>query len=241
MLPPQSSPSPGVPSLPSAEDLIIQLARLMYAYLHYFFSLKKHRYPERTPIFYRFRLVPCYLRSDVVAKFSSLDFSLCLSAPCERFFFWAHGRVHPAGPNAPWKDSENATNAPSFRLWVHLGCSLGAGRVHLYQTRSQHFGVDTSKGPITVALDVFVVVADPLFVSIPKGDEAPVIAKLDYLFASRITQFLQAPVYEQKLPAWVQYIFPPMGEHLLVGDILSLYTLIAQDRDDTLSSSRRHG
>ena len=135
-----------------------------------------------------------------------------------------------------------------------------------------------------MALAVFVVVADPLFVSIPKGDEAPVIAKLDYLtdivpsisrlrqklntaliasadainaiktasssisqevldylFAIRITQFLQAPVYEQKLPAWVQYIFPPMGEHLLVGDILSLYTLIAQDRDDTLSSSRRHG
>lgn len=63
-------------------------------------------------------------------------------------------------PNAPWKDSENATNAPSFRLWVHLGCNLGAGRVHLYQTRSQHFGVDTSEDPITVALDVFVVVAD---------------------------------------------------------------------------------
>jgi len=113
---------------------------------------------------------------------------------------------------------------------------------------------------------------DPLFVSIPKGDEAPVIAKLDYLadivpsisrlrqklntaliasadainaiktassgisqevldylFASRITQFLQAPVFEQKLPAWVQYIFPPMGEHLLVGDILSTKTILESE------------
>ena len=50
-------------------------------------------------------------------------------------------------PNAPWKDSENATNAPSFRLWVHLRCNLGAGRVHLYQTRSQHFRINLNDSP----------------------------------------------------------------------------------------------
>ena len=63
-------------------------------------------------------------------------------------------------PNAPWKDSENATNAPSFRLWVHLRCNLGAGRVHLYQTRSQHFGVHAHKFPIRLRANVFGVVTD---------------------------------------------------------------------------------
>ena len=108
----------------------------MYAYLHYLFSLKKHRCPERTPIFYRFRLVPCNLQLEVIAKFSSLDFSLWLSTPCERFFCGVTGRGAPSEPKCTLKDSENATNAPRFRLWVHLGCSLGAGRVHLYQTCS---------------------------------------------------------------------------------------------------------
>lgn len=104
---------------------------------------------------------------------------------------------------------------------------------------------------------------EPLFIRIAKGDEDPVIEKLDYLedivpsisrlrrklntaliasanaigtikkaseqmsedvqdylFSNRITQFLQAPAFEQTLPTLVHYIYPPMGEHLLVGDIL---------------------
>lgn len=107
---------------------------------------------------------------------------------------------------------------------------------------------------------------DPLFVSIPKGDEEPVIKKLDYLadivpsisrlrhklnsaliasanaigtikkasegasedvqdylFSSRITQFLHEPAFEESLPTLVHYVCPPMGEHMLVGDILEHY------------------
>ena len=30
---------------------------------------------------------------------------------------------------------------------MHLGCSLGAGRVHLYQSRSQHFRVYLDENP----------------------------------------------------------------------------------------------
>lgn len=104
---------------------------------------------------------------------------------------------------------------------------------------------------------------DPLFVSIPKGDEEPVIAKLDYLadivpsisrlrrklnfaliasanaigtikkasegsseevqdylFSNRITQYLYEPAFAESLPTLVHYVCPPMGDHMLVGDIL---------------------
>lgn len=43
---------------------------------------------------------------------------------------------------------------------------------------------------------------------------------LDYLFSSRITQFFQKTVMSEKLPAWVQYILPPIGKQLFTGDIL---------------------
>lgn len=43
---------------------------------------------------------------------------------------------------------------------------------------------------------------------------------LDYLFSSRITQFFQKTVISQKLPAWAQYILPPIGAQLFTGDIL---------------------
>lgn len=111
--------------------------------------------------------------------------------------------------------------------------------------------------------DIQAMARDPLFICIPKGDEDPVISKLDYLadivpsisrlrrklnsaliasanaigtikkasegaseevqdylFSSRITQFLQEPAIEQALPTLVHYICPPMGDHMLVGDIL---------------------
>ena len=140
----------------------------MYAYLHYLFSLKKHRCPERTPIFYRFRLVPCNLQLEVIAKFSSLALSFWISTPCERFSGSREG-VHPVHPNAPWKDSENATNAPGFRLWVHLGCSLGEGGVHLYQSRSQHFRIHRNKLPVVRMLSAFYVLGVVLHLCLIAG------------------------------------------------------------------------
>lgn len=43
---------------------------------------------------------------------------------------------------------------------------------------------------------------------------------LDYLFSSRITQFFEAEVPGEKLPAWTQFVSPPISEQLLTGDIL---------------------
>ena len=100
----------------------------------------------------------------------------------------------------------------------------------------------------------------PLFEAIIKGDEQPVINKLeyladvvpsitrlrnklnlalmtsasaieiiksvpngevqDYLLTSRILQYFQEPVFDVELPAMVHYVYPPIGNHLMIGDIL---------------------
>lgn len=110
----------------------------------------------------------------------------------------------------------------------------------------------------------------PLFETITKGDEQPVINKLeyladivpsitrlrnklnlalmtsanaieiiksvpdsevqDYLLTSRILQYFQEPVFDAELPAMVHYIYPPIGNHLMMGDILR--KRIKDEKDD---------
>lgn len=84
----------------------------------------------------------CYfnLRSDVVAKFSSLDFSLWLSTPCERFFGLTGGctqrtKMHPSKILTHYQSrhmgfvaiSRNFSK-PYFIFWGH---NLKWGKNHL--------------------------------------------------------------------------------------------------------------
>lgn len=43
---------------------------------------------------------------------------------------------------------------------------------------------------------------------------------VEYLFTSRISQYFNEPIIEKSLPVWAQYISPPIGEQLFMGDIL---------------------
>lgn len=57
---------------------------------------------------------------------------------------------------------------------------------------------------------------------------------MKYLFANRVEQYFQAKAFDESLPAWFQYTYPPISSHLLTGDIMESVNVDAEGQHDYL-------